>query len=154
SCPRTSRVFPGGAQPYLPSAISLSVPQTPTATASTRTDPLRGSGSAICSSRTERGLPGSTVRAFIGFLAHRHCSRQPRACSRICYYPLQRLRSRGGDMCQDTASRHWLGPAIGMLFLLLMTEPSAAGQGTSPHDAAAATSAAGHGTFAVVTPLA
>jgi len=31
-------------------------------------------------------------------------------------------------MCQHTAGGHWLGPAIGMLLLLLVTEPLAAGQ--------------------------
>src|SRR5262249_25085153 len=66
SWPRTRRVAPGGAHPYLPSAISTSVPQTPTATASTRTDPSRASGSAMSSSRTDPGFPGSTVTAFIG----------------------------------------------------------------------------------------
>ena len=45
SWPSTRRVLPGGAQPYLPSAISISVPQTPAATASTNTEPFRMSGS-------------------------------------------------------------------------------------------------------------
>ena len=64
SWPSTSRVLPGGAQPYLPSAISTSVPQTPTATASTRTEPSRTSGSGTSSNRAVPGLPGSTVIAF------------------------------------------------------------------------------------------
>ena len=57
-------------------------------------------------------------------------------------------------MCQHTAGGHWLGPAIGMLLLLLVTEPLAGGQGSPLHDADAATSATGHAPFALVTPLA
>src|SRR5262249_57827275 len=54
-----------GAQPYLPSTISTSVPQTPTAIASTSTEPLRASGSCTSSSRALSGFFGSTVIAFI-----------------------------------------------------------------------------------------
>src|SRR5688572_776651 len=56
SCPSTNRVLPGGAHPYLPSIISTSVPQTPTATASTITDPSRTSGAGMSSRRTLSGL--------------------------------------------------------------------------------------------------
>src|SRR5215204_4012204 len=45
--------------------ISTSVPQTPTATASTRTDPSRRSGSGMSSRQALPGLCGSTVMAFI-----------------------------------------------------------------------------------------
>ena len=65
SWPSTRRGWPGGAQPYLPSAISTSVPQTPTATASTRTEPSRTSGSGTSSKRAVPGFPGSTVIAFM-----------------------------------------------------------------------------------------
>ena len=75
SCPSTSRECPEGAQPYLPSAISASVPQTPTAMASTRTEPSRGSGSGMSSSLAVPGLPGSTVIA----LMHRPPGRRPPA---------------------------------------------------------------------------
>src|SRR5918995_3484847 len=64
SWPRTRRVLPGGAVPYLPSTISTSVPHTPTATASTSTEPPRASGSGTSSSLAVPGLPGSTVMAF------------------------------------------------------------------------------------------
>src|SRR5262249_9642117 len=66
SCPSTSRVLPGGGQPYLPSTISISVPQTPTATPSTTIDPSRGSGSGTSSYRALPDFNGSTVIAFIG----------------------------------------------------------------------------------------
>src|SRR5262245_16458837 len=65
SWPRTRRVSPGGAQPYLPVTISTSVPQTPTAIASTSTEPLRRSGSGTFSSCAEPDFLGSTVIAFI-----------------------------------------------------------------------------------------
>ena len=65
SCPSTRRDWPGGAQPYLPSTISTSVPHTPTAIASTRTDPSRMSGSGTSSRRAVPGLSGSTVMAFM-----------------------------------------------------------------------------------------
>ena len=65
SWPSTRRDFPGGAQPYLPSTISRSVPQTPTATASTSTDPSRAAGSGMSSSRAVPGFLGSTVMAFM-----------------------------------------------------------------------------------------
>jgi len=67
SWPSTSRVFPAGAQPYFPSTISTSVPQTPTAMASTRTEPPRASGSGMSSRRAVSGLRGSTVMAFIRY---------------------------------------------------------------------------------------
>ena len=54
SWPSTRRVLPRGAQPYLPSAISTSVPQTPTAMASTSTEPSRASGSGTSSSVRSR----------------------------------------------------------------------------------------------------
>src|SRR5215813_3762760 len=65
SWPRTRRVSPGGAQPYLPVVISTSVPQTPTAIASTSTEPFRRSGSATFSSCAEPDFLGSTVIALI-----------------------------------------------------------------------------------------
>src|SRR5208337_626984 len=65
SCPSTSRSLPAGGQPYLPSAISTSVPQTPTATASTSTEPSQRSGSGTSSRRAVPGFPGSTVIAFM-----------------------------------------------------------------------------------------
>ena len=43
------RSRPGGAQPYAPATISTSVPQTPTAIASTRIDPVLSSGSGTSS---------------------------------------------------------------------------------------------------------
>jgi hypothetical protein len=58
--------LPGGGAPKAPATISVSVPQTPTAIASTSTDPSRASGSATSSKRTLPGLRGSTVIAFIG----------------------------------------------------------------------------------------
>ncbi len=64
--PRTSRCCPGGAQPYLPSTISTSVPQTPTATASTSIEPSRNEGSGMSSRRAVSGRNGSTVMAFMG----------------------------------------------------------------------------------------
>jgi hypothetical protein len=65
SWPSTRRALPGGAQPYFPSAISTSVPQTPTAIASTRTDPSRASGSGTSSRRAVPALFGCTVIAFM-----------------------------------------------------------------------------------------
>src|SRR5512140_249715 len=65
SCPSTRRALPGGAQPYFPSAISTSVPQTPTAIASTSTDPSCGLGSGTSSRRALPALSGSTVMAFM-----------------------------------------------------------------------------------------
>ena len=65
SWPRTSRSRPGGAQPYAPEAISTSVPQMPTATASTRIDPVLSSGSGTSSKRTDPATPGLTVTAFM-----------------------------------------------------------------------------------------
>ena len=60
SCPSTRRSEPLGAQPYLPSTISTSVPQTPTAIASTRTDPSRAAGSGMFS--TGRFPPGVALQ--------------------------------------------------------------------------------------------
>ena len=65
SWPSMRRVIPGGAQPYFPAAISRSVPHTAAATASTRIEPSRSSGSGNSSNRTVPGFPGSTVIAFI-----------------------------------------------------------------------------------------
>ena len=65
SCPSTRCVLPRGAVPYLPSTISTSVPQTPTATASTSTEPSRVSGSDTSSRRALPDFPGSTVIAFM-----------------------------------------------------------------------------------------
>jgi hypothetical protein len=45
----------------------MSVPQTAEATASTRIEPSRKSGSGISSYRTVPGFLGSTVIAFIGY---------------------------------------------------------------------------------------
>src|SRR5215203_7010071 len=45
--------------------ISTSVPQTPTATASTSTDPSRTAGSGMSSRHALPGLCGSTVMAFM-----------------------------------------------------------------------------------------
>src|SRR4029453_19038620 len=66
SWPSARRVLPGGGAPKAPATISVSVPQTPTAIASTSTDPSRASGSGTSSKRTLPGLRGSTVTAFIG----------------------------------------------------------------------------------------
>src|SRR4029434_4300275 len=66
SWPSTKRVLPPGAQPDLPSTISTSVPHTPTAMASTSTEPSRASGSGTSSRRAVSGFFGSTVIAFIG----------------------------------------------------------------------------------------
>src|SRR5215813_5439252 len=74
SWPRTRRVSPGGAQPYLPVTISTSVPQTPTAIASTSTEPLRGSGSETFSSCAEPDFFGSTVIAFIALPLRSSCA--------------------------------------------------------------------------------
>lgn len=57
----------GGAQPYLPLAISISVRQTPTAITSTNTEPVWMSGSGTFSKRTDSCFPGSTVMAFISW---------------------------------------------------------------------------------------
>ena len=69
SWPSTSRALPGGAQPYLPSTISTSVPHTPTAIASTSTDPSRASGSGMSSRLELPGVSGWTVMAFIPILS-------------------------------------------------------------------------------------
>ena len=69
SWPSTSRALPGGAQPYLPSTISTSVPHTPTAIASTSTDPSRGSGSGMSSRLALPGVCGRTVMAFKSILS-------------------------------------------------------------------------------------
>src|SRR5262245_29918265 len=67
SWPSTRRSDPDGLHPYLPSTISRSVPHTPTATASTSTEPSRGSGSRTSSSLALPTRPGSTVTAFMSF---------------------------------------------------------------------------------------
>ena len=69
SWPSTSRALPGGAQPYLPSTISTSVPHTPTAIASTSMDPSRGSGSGMSSRLELPGVCGWTVMAFTSILS-------------------------------------------------------------------------------------
>src|SRR4029453_15675416 len=65
SWPNTRRVLTREAQSYLPSTISTSVPQTPTAMASTSTEPSRASGSGTSSRRAVPGFFGSTVIAFM-----------------------------------------------------------------------------------------
>src|ERR1044071_6560157 len=63
SWPRTRRSRPGGGQPYFPSMISMSVPQTPTARVRTRTVPSAAGGSGTSSRRAESATPGRTVSA-------------------------------------------------------------------------------------------
>src|SRR5262249_22615602 len=92
SWPSTKRVSPGGAQPYLPSAISTSVPQTPTAIASTSTEPLRRSGSGTFSSCADPAFFGSTVIAFITFPVS--SSRSAADLLLCCGYNLVRLKSK------------------------------------------------------------
>src|SRR3954447_10333989 len=58
SWPRTSRSLPGGAQPYSPPAISLSVPQTPTAMPSTSRSPSAGVGSGTSVTSREPAVSG------------------------------------------------------------------------------------------------
>src|SRR5262245_17785444 len=90
SWPRTRRVSPGGAQPYLPVAISTSVPQTPTATASTSTEPYRRSGSETFSSCAEADFFGSTVIAFMLLLLASPCRARIRSAHAL---PLSSSRS-------------------------------------------------------------
>src|SRR3954451_11992000 len=63
SWPRISRSSPGGAQPYSPPTISMSVPHTPSATPSTSSSPSRGSGSGTSRTSAEFACSGITVRA-------------------------------------------------------------------------------------------
>src|SRR5689334_10038214 len=65
SWPITSRLRPGGAQPYRPATISRSVPHTPKAKARTRTAPSETGGSGTSSMPAELAIPGATVRARI-----------------------------------------------------------------------------------------
>src|SRR3954447_3357699 len=58
-----SRSSPGGAQPYSPATISMSVPHTPSATPSTSSSPSAGSGSGTSMTAAEPCLSGTTVRA-------------------------------------------------------------------------------------------
>src|SRR5262249_35077770 len=92
SWPRIRRDSPGGAQPYLPSAISTSVPQTPTAIASTSTEPLRGSDSGTFSSCAERDFFGSTVIAFITLSLSSSCFADDLLL--CCGYNLVRLKPK------------------------------------------------------------
>jgi hypothetical protein len=57
------RSSPGGAHPYSPPTISTSVPQMPTARASTTTEPSWASGSATLSSLADPAVAGTTVTA-------------------------------------------------------------------------------------------
>ena len=63
SWPRISRSEPGGAQPYSPSMISRSVPQTPSAMPSTSRSPGPGSGSGMSTTAAEPACSGITVSA-------------------------------------------------------------------------------------------
>src|SRR5262245_49578864 len=92
SWPRTRRVSPGGAQPYLPVAISTSVPHTPTAMASTSTEPYRGSGSETFSNCAEPAFFGSTVIAFITFSLS--LGRSAADLLLCCSYNLVRLKPK------------------------------------------------------------
>src|SRR4051794_31482488 len=66
SWPRISRSSPGGAQPYSPETISMSVPHTPSATPSTSSSPSRGSGSGTSRTSAEFAFSGTTVSARMG----------------------------------------------------------------------------------------
>src|SRR5215510_8798164 len=92
SWPRTMRFSPGGAQPYLPEVISTSVPQTPTAIASTSTEPYRRSGSETFSSCVEPAFFGSTVIAFITSPLSSRCSTADLFL--CCSYNLVRLKPK------------------------------------------------------------
>src|SRR4051812_7381161 len=63
SCPKMSRSSPGGAQPYSPPTISMSVPHIPSATPSTSNSPSRGSGSGTSVTSAELAFRGTTVSA-------------------------------------------------------------------------------------------
>src|SRR5919199_3451501 len=65
SCPSTRRSSPGGAHPYSPLTISMSVPQTPSATPSTTSSPCRGSGSGTSVTAAGPSFSGTTVSARI-----------------------------------------------------------------------------------------
>src|SRR3954468_1146844 len=65
SCPSTSRSSPGGAQPYSPPTISMSVPHTPSATPSTSSSPSRACASGISVISAEPFCSGMTVSARI-----------------------------------------------------------------------------------------
>src|SRR2546422_7630053 len=92
SWPSTRRDSPGGAQSYLPVAISTSVPQTPTAMPSTSTEPVRRSGSETFSSCAEPAFFGSTVIAFIAVsLSSRRSAADLLLC---CGYNLVRLKAK------------------------------------------------------------
>ena len=60
SWPRIRRSAPGGAVPYSPRTISMSVPHTPMASVRTSTDPAETGGSGTSSSRAERAMRGCT----------------------------------------------------------------------------------------------
>src|SRR5262245_56168264 len=92
SWPRTRRVLPGGDQPYLPETISTSVPQTPTAIASTSTEPFRRSGSETFSSCAAPAFPGSTVIAFM--TASLSSSRAADDLLLCCGYYLVRFKAK------------------------------------------------------------
>src|SRR5918911_190756 len=59
SWPSTSRSSPGGAQPYSPDTISMSVPHTPSASPSTSSSPSRGSGSGMSVTAAESFFSGT-----------------------------------------------------------------------------------------------
>src|SRR3954471_918699 len=63
SWPRMSRSSPGGAQPYSPPTISMSVPQMPRATPSSSSSPSRGSGSGTSVPAAELAFSGMTASA-------------------------------------------------------------------------------------------
>jgi len=90
SWPNTRRVLPGGAQPYFPSTISTSVPQTPTAMAPTRTAPSRMSGSGTSSNCADPAFFGSTVMA---------CMRHPSP-------GFGASRGSAGPVCLDSMGTH------------------------------------------------
>src|SRR5262249_17567970 len=77
SWPMTSRLRPGGAQPYRPATISRSVPQTPSAKLRTSTAPSDAGGAGTSSMPAEFAIPGATVRARI-ILSRKYA--QPRCC--------------------------------------------------------------------------
>src|SRR5579875_1105754 len=63
SWPIARRSSPGGAQPYSPAMISMSVPQTPTALVFTRTGPSSSGGSGSSVRSTVFAFSGTTVTA-------------------------------------------------------------------------------------------
>src|SRR4051812_43474210 len=95
SWPSTSRSFPGGAQPYSPATISMSVPQTPSARPSTSSSPSRGSGSGIWVTAADPCCSGMTVSARIS--------------TRSLRLPRQRLASDRRQHLAGVVARQLLG---------------------------------------------